>query len=96
MCLFCVGWMLADPICSLFISVLITIRWAISYISFVQWFSSVRTLSVLHINKLFIFSNSVIPLLRDSVGILMQRIPTGLEKNLHIGYQRVRILILGI
>ena len=37
-----------------------------------------------------LFSNSVVPLLRESVGILMQRIPTGLEKNLHIGYQRVR------
>lgn len=51
------GWMLADPICSMFISVLIVF--------------------------------SVIPLLRESVGILMQRIPTGLEKNVHIGYQRV-------
>ncbi|XP_046845408.1 zinc transporter 7-like [Xenia sp. Carnegie-2017] len=51
------GWMLADPICSLFIAVLITI--------------------------------SVIPLLKESVGILMQRIPLGLEKDLHLGYQRV-------
>lgn len=51
------GWMLADPLCSMFISVLITI--------------------------------SVVPLLKESVGILMQRIPTGLENNLHIGYQRV-------
>lgn len=51
------GWMLADPICSMFISVLIFF--------------------------------SVIPLLKDSVGILMQRIPVGLEKNVHIAYQRV-------
>lgn len=35
------------------------------------------------------FSPSVIPLLKESVGVLMQRIPTGLENNLHIGYQRV-------
>jgi len=51
------GWMLADPVCSMFISVLIVF--------------------------------SVIPLLRESVGILMQRIPTGLEKSVHIAYQRV-------
>lgn len=51
------GWMLADPICSMFISVLIVF--------------------------------SVIPLLKESIGVLMQRIPTGLEKNVHIGYQRV-------
>ena len=38
----------------------------------------------------FVFCFSVIPLLKESVGILMQRIPTGLEKNVHIAYQRVR------
>ena len=37
----------------------------------------------------FFFFGSVIPLLRESVGILMQRIPTGLEKSVHIAYQRV-------
>ena len=37
------------------------------------------------------FFFSVIPLLRESVGILMQRIPTGLEKSVHIAYQRVRL-----
>lgn len=51
------GWMLADPVCSIFISILIFF--------------------------------SVIPLLKDSVGILMQRIPVGLERNVHIAYQRV-------
>jgi len=35
------------------------------------------------------FFGSVIPLLKDSVGILMQRIPVGLERNVHIAYQRV-------
>ncbi|XP_031555001.1 zinc transporter 7-like [Actinia tenebrosa] len=51
------GWMLADPICSMFISVLIVF--------------------------------SVIPLIRDSTGILMQRTPKALESVLHIAYQRV-------
>ncbi|KAK3747567.1 hypothetical protein QZH41_015795, partial [Actinostola sp. cb2023] len=51
------GWMMADPICSMFISVLIVL--------------------------------SVIPLLKDSTGILMQRTPKALEKVLHIAYQRV-------
>ena len=37
----------------------------------------------------FLCVGSVIPLLKDSVGILMQRIPVGLEKNVHIAYQRV-------
>lgn len=51
------GWMAADPICSLFIAVLITI--------------------------------SVLPLLRDSVGVLMQRTPRQLEDQLPGCYQRV-------
>lgn len=38
---------------------------------------------------LFLCAHSVIPLLKDSIGILMQRIPNGLEKNVHIAYQRV-------
>lgn len=37
----------------------------------------------------FLCVGSVIPLLKDSVGTLMQRIPVGLEKNVHIAYQRV-------
>ena len=37
----------------------------------------------------FLCVGSVIPLLKDSIGILMQRIPVGLEKNVHIAYQRV-------
>ena len=44
----------------------------------------------------YFFPNSVVPLLKESVGILMQRIPTGLEKNLHIGYQRVSVLLCTI
>ncbi|OWF54437.1 zinc transporter 7-like [Mizuhopecten yessoensis] len=51
------GWMQADPICSLFIAILITI--------------------------------SVLPLLRDSVGILMQRTPRSLESQLPSCYNRV-------
>ncbi|XP_069127913.1 zinc transporter 7-like [Argopecten irradians] len=51
------GWMQADPICSLFIAILITI--------------------------------SVLPLLRDSVGILMQRTPRALESQLPACYNRV-------
>ncbi|XP_064604759.1 zinc transporter 7-like [Liolophura sinensis] len=51
------GWMIADPICSMFIATLIGI--------------------------------SVVPLLRDSVGILMQRTPKSLEHVLPGCYQRV-------
>ncbi|XP_074640570.1 zinc transporter 7-like [Tubulanus polymorphus] len=51
------GWMIADPICSIFIAILIGI--------------------------------SVIPLLRDSVGILMQRTPKELDHVLPSCYQRV-------
>lgn len=51
------GWMVADPVCSMFIATLITI--------------------------------SVLPLLRDSVGILMQRTPRELDDLLPGCYQRV-------
>uniref|UniRef100_K1PWZ9 rRNA-processing protein UTP23 homolog n=1 Tax=Magallana gigas TaxID=29159 RepID=K1PWZ9_MAGGI len=51
------GWMIADPLCSMFIAVLVTI--------------------------------SVLPLLRDSVGILMQRTPRELDHVLPGCYQRV-------
>ncbi|RWS23695.1 zinc transporter 7-like protein [Leptotrombidium deliense] len=51
------GWMIADPICSMFIATLVTI--------------------------------SVLPLLRDSVYILMQRTPKELDKSLPASYQRV-------
>lgn len=51
------GWMAADPICSLFIAVLITM--------------------------------STLPLLRDSIGILMQRTPRQLEHLLPGCYQKV-------
>nr|XP_022316011.1 zinc transporter 7-like [Crassostrea virginica] len=51
------GWMIADPVCSMFIAILITI--------------------------------SVLPLLRDSVGILMQRTPRELDHVLPGCYQRV-------
>lgn len=51
------GWMIADPICSIFISVLIVL--------------------------------SVIPLLRNSFGILMQRTPIEIENQLPACYQRV-------
>lgn len=51
------GWMIADPVCSMFIAVLVTI--------------------------------SVLPLLRDSVGILMQRTPRELDHVLPGCYQRV-------
>lgn len=54
------GWMVADPICSMFIACLITI--------------------------------SVLPLLRDSVGILMQRNPRELDTVLPGCYERVRML----
>ncbi|KAH3696295.1 zinc transporter 7-like [Dreissena polymorpha] len=51
------GWMIADPVCSMFIAILVTI--------------------------------SVFPLLRDSVGILMQRTPRSLDMLLPGCYQRV-------
>ncbi|GAB1608501.1 zinc transporter 7-B-like [Argonauta hians] len=51
------GWMIADPICSMFIATLIAV--------------------------------SVIPLLRDSAGILMQKTPQQLESSLPGCYQRV-------
>ncbi|CAL1546582.1 unnamed protein product [Lymnaea stagnalis] len=51
------GWMIADPVCSMFIAVLIGM--------------------------------SVLPLLRDSIGILMQRTPRPLEGQLPGCYQRV-------
>ncbi|CAI9725127.1 zinc transporter 7-like [Octopus vulgaris] len=51
------GWMIADPICSMFIATLIGV--------------------------------SVIPLLRDSAGILMQKTPRQLESSLPGCYQRV-------
>lgn len=51
------GWMIADPICSMFIAILVTI--------------------------------SVLPLLRDSIGILMQRTPRELDFLLPGCYQRV-------
>jgi zinc transporter 5/7 len=51
------GWMIADPICSMFIATLVGIS---------TW-----------------------PLLRSSVGILMQRTPTEIENNLPACYQRV-------
>lgn len=54
------GWMVADPICSMFIAGLITM--------------------------------SVLPLLRDSVGILMQRTPRELDSVLETCYERVRML----
>ena len=41
----------------------------------------------------FLCVGSVIPLLKDSVGILMQRIPVDLEKNVHIAYQRVSFFV---
>ena len=41
----------------------------------------------------FMCVGSVIPLLKDSIGILMQRIPVGLEKNVHIAYQRVSLFV---
>ncbi|CAD5111705.1 DgyrCDS996 [Dimorphilus gyrociliatus] len=51
------GWMIADPICSMIIALLIGV--------------------------------SVIPLLRDSLGILMMRQPRGLDSHLGSCYQRV-------
>jgi len=51
------GWMIADPVCSMFIATLIGI--------------------------------SVLPLLRDSVGILMQRTPRSLDNFLPGTYQKV-------
>lgn len=54
------GWMVADPVCSMFIACLITM--------------------------------SVLPLLRDSVGILMQRTPRELDTVLGGAYERVRML----
>lgn len=51
------GWMIADPICSMFIATLIAI--------------------------------SVLPLLKESIGILMQRTPYSLDLQLPTCYQRV-------
>ncbi|XP_076439815.1 LOW QUALITY PROTEIN: zinc transporter 7-like [Babylonia areolata] len=51
------GWMIADPICSMFIATLIAI--------------------------------SVLPLLKESIGILMQRTPSSLDHVLPTCYQRV-------
>lgn len=51
------GWMIADPICSIFISALVAL--------------------------------SVIPLLKNSGAILMQRTPTEIEKQLAACYQRI-------
>lgn len=51
------GWMIADPICSMFIATLIAV--------------------------------SVLPLLKESIGILMQRTPYSLDLQLPTCYQRV-------
>ncbi len=51
------GWMIADPICSMFIATLVAL--------------------------------SVIPLLSNSIGILMQRTPRELDSQLPSCYQRV-------
>lgn len=51
------GWMIADPICSMFIATLVAL--------------------------------SVFPLLRDSIGVLMQRTPRELDGSLPACYQRV-------
>jgi zinc transporter 5/7 len=51
------GWMIADPICSMFIALLIGV--------------------------------SVLPLLRDSIGVLMQRTPKELDAALPGCFQRV-------
>jgi zinc transporter 5/7 len=51
------GWMIADPICSMFIAVLIIM--------------------------------SIIPLMKDSVGVLMQRSPPSLDYTLPTSLQRV-------
>ena len=51
------GWMIADPICSLMIGLLIAI--------------------------------SVVPLLQDSIGILMQRTPSSLDQSIHGCHQKV-------
>lgn len=54
------GWMIADPICSMLIALLIFV--------------------------------SVIPLLKQSIGILMQRTPPALDNSLPECYQRVQQL----
>lgn len=51
------GWMIADPICSMFIAILVAM--------------------------------SVYPLLRDSIGIIMQRTPKELESQLQSCYHRI-------
>ncbi|BFY99378.1 hypothetical protein BsWGS_02418 [Bradybaena similaris] len=51
------GWMIADPVCSMFIATLIAV--------------------------------SVLPLLRESIGVLMQRTPRALDHQLPGCYQRV-------
>lgn len=58
------GWMIADPICSMFIALLVLI--------------------------------SVLPLLRDSVHVLMQRTPKEIEKLLPPVYQRVCIEFVNV
>lgn len=55
------GWMIADPICSMFIASLVGL--------------------------------SVIPLLRDSIHVLMQRTPKEIENSVAGCYQRVSYLI---
>lgn len=54
------GWMIADPLCSLFIAILISI--------------------------------SVYPLLRDSIYVLMQRVPVELEDKLPSCLQKIQNL----
>lgn len=54
------GWMIADPICSMFIATLVGL--------------------------------SVYPLLRDSIGIIMQRTPKAIEDQLALSLQRVSAL----
>lgn len=54
------GWMIADPICSMFIAALVAM--------------------------------SVYPLLRDSIGVIMQRTPKQIENQLHSCYSRITSL----
>ena len=75
------GWMMADPLCSMFIAVLIMLRYVQS------WCAEIEVLCLHHTCP----PRSVFPLMRESLGVLMQRTPVSLDHILPASLQKVPI-----
>lgn len=70
-----IGWMISDPICSMFIAALITMR--LVNIDFIT--------IMVYIGLLI----SVYPLMRDSLGVLMQRTPPSIDHTFSNALRKV-------